>query len=351
MQNIKDLREKYNLTRKSLSILTGIPVRTIQSWELGDRVAPDYIYSLIENTLKQNIQALPEKTIIVPSNEYDTSILNSILKKDIYSLTKEDITSINAAYIAQMEIERKRKDRGGIYGYTQRTLAYNSSKIEGNQLTEEDTANLFDTEQLPMGEFRRKDVEEMTGHFLMFNYALVHIADPLSPELIKAYHRELVSGVFEYRANGYPVGEYKSRINTVSNITTSRPEDVANDINNLLSSYNSKSDIDINMIAKLHADYERIHPFQDGNGRTGRMILFKECLSKGELPLIVDDKRKRTYYDGLKVYGDTLDITTLSDYLKSCQEQFYTKLQEYMYDHSITLNTPNDLQEERNELS
>ena len=203
--------------------------------------------------------------------------------------------------IGRFQIEFKRNDRSGVYAYTQRLMAYNSNKIEGSTLTEKQTASLFDTGLLS-GEdapIRAKDVEEMTGHFLMFNEMLKTYDQPLSHKLIKEYHFKLKSGVFEDIANGYPIGEYKSRRNIVSNITTALPEDVPQRMTNLLQRYNAIRSPALMDLVKLHVEYETIHPFQDGNGRTGRIILFKECLKNGIVPFIISDARKQEYYSAL----------------------------------------------------
>lgn len=134
-------------------------------------------------------------------------------------------------------------------------------------LTEKQTASLFDTGTLASEDalIRAKDVEEMTGHFLMFNEMLKTYKEPLSHELIKRYHYKLKSGVFENIANGYPIGEYKNRRNIVSDITTALPEDVHARMTALLDEYNAAGKHDLHGLAKFHADYEAIHPFQDGN--------------------------------------------------------------------------------------
>ena len=130
--------------------------------------------------------------------------------------------------IQRFKIEQQKRDRSGIYGFTQRLMAYNSNKIEGSTLTEEQTASLFDTGTLPRSDdyYRAKDVEEMNGHFLMFNKMIDTLDEPLSEALIKAFHYELKSGVFEDRANGYAIGEYKKRPNMIGIYETALPEDV-----------------------------------------------------------------------------------------------------------------------------
>lgn len=177
--------------------------------------------------------------------------------------------------LTRFSIERKRFDRSGVYAYTQRLLAYNSNKIEGSTLTEEQTASLFDSGTLPKSDdyYRAKDVEEMNGHFLIFNKMLDTLNQSLTQELIKLFHYELKSGVFEDRANGYAIGDYKKRPNLIGIYQTVRPENVEIEMGNLLKWYESQN-VDLAILAEFHARYESIHPFQDGNGRTGRLIIF-----------------------------------------------------------------------------
>lgn len=210
---------------------------------------------------------------------------------------------------SRFHIEAERNDRGGVYALTQRKLAYNSNRIEGSTLTEKQTASIFETGTIRADGtvFRTKDVEEMTGHFTMFNYMLQTCEEELSQKLVKEYHYRLKAGVFEDIANGYPIGEYKNRRNMVSDIVTSAPEEVEADMQALLDSYNSKGSHDLRDLAELHARFEQIHPFQDGNGRTGRMILFKECLRSHVMPFIIGDERKAEYYECLnnaQIKGD-----------------------------------------------
>ena len=144
--------------------------------------------------------------------------------------------------LERFKIERKKFDRSGVYGYTQRLLAYNSNKIEGSTLTEEQTASLFDNGTLPKSDdyYRAKDVEEMNGHFLMFNKMLDTLEEPLTQELIKQFHYELKSGVFEDRANGYAIGDYKERPNVIGIYHTVRPENVAEEMRKLLEWYSNQ---------------------------------------------------------------------------------------------------------------
>jgi Fic family protein len=208
----------------------------------------------------------------------------------------------NDALIWVLKTEHSLKDRSGIYGYTQRTLAYNSNRIEGSTLTEDQTAALFEEGYLPATEefYKAKDIEEMNGHFLMFNKMISCIGESLSEDMIKSFHYELKAGVFEDRANGYAIGEYKKRTNTVGGLTMTEPKEVSKKMKELLSWYRSQKKITLSTLAEFHAGYELIHPFQDGNGRTGRIILFKECLEHDIMPFIIHNENRTQYVISLK---------------------------------------------------
>lgn len=237
------------------------------------------------------------------------------------------------ALIELMQSEYERQDRGGIYGYFQRKLAYNSNRIEGSTLSEDDTASLFETRTISSSEgviYRAKDIEEMTGHFEMFNQMLKTFEQPLSEELIKSYHYQLKNGVFEDRANGYNIGEYKGRRNTVGNLATSAPEEVHDRMSALLKEYHSQSGHSLRDLARFHADYELIHPFQDGNGRTGRMILFRESIKNELLPIIIHDADKAQYYQSLKEAQQKRNYDPLMDLMKTGQQKAYSEYQDYL---------------------
>lgn len=222
-------------------------------------------------------------------------------------------------------IEFNKRDRSGIYAVTSRELAYNSNKIEGSTLTENQTASLFDTGLLPVSDnvYRAKDIEEMNGHFLMFNHMLKTLDEDLSEELIKKFHYELKSGVFEDKANGYNIGEYKARPNIAGIMQTSLPVNVSDDMKELLIWYKN-SEKNLRTIALFHLKYEKIHPFQDGNGRTGRMILFREALKNDIIPPIIHDENRMEYIEGIKEYSDTGSSEKMYELLMKEQNK-YTK--------------------------
>ncbi len=231
--------------------------------------------------------------------------------------------------LERFKIEREKFDRSGVYAYTQRLLAYNSNKIEGSTLTEEQTASLFDNGTLPKSNdyYRAKDVEEMNGHFLMFNKMLDTLKETLSQNLIKQFHYELKSGVFEDRANGYAIGGYKQRPNMIGMYQTVRPENVTQEMNLLMDWYNNQ-EADISVLAEFHARYESIHPFQDGNGRTGRLILFRECLKDGIVPVVIEDVNRNEYLDALKEYREEESLNKLVSLFEK-EQQFYLEKCKY----------------------
>lgn len=220
-------------------------------------------------------------------------------------------------------IEFSKRDRSGIYAVTSRELAYNSNKIEGSTLTENQTASLFDTGMLPVSDsaYRAKDIEEMNGHFLMFNHMLKTLDEDLSEDLIKKFHYELKSGVFEDKANGYNIGEYKERPNIAGTMQTSMPYDVPGDMKELLNWYKN-ADKHLDTLALLHTRYEKIHPFQDGNGRTGRLILYREALKHDIIPPIIHDANRMEYIEGVKEYAEKGVSERMCSLLKKEQEEY-----------------------------
>lgn len=232
----------------------------------------------------------------------------------------------------QIVSELKSHDRKGVYAFTQKNMAYNSNKIEGSALTSEQTASLFDTGSvISDGDivYRAKDIEEMTGHFKMFNEVIKALDKPLTQEQIKYFHYCLKTGVFEDYANGYPVGEYKNRVNHVSDIVTELPENVQSRIEFLIKKY-EESNKELMDIAKFHAEYEQIHPFQDGNGRTGRAIILKQCLDSNIIPVIIMDTDKMKYYHALHAAVKENVYDKLFSFFKEQQDKYYENIKDYV---------------------
>lgn len=259
--------------------------------------------------------------------------INNILSKQFIDLTEDDQKQVVNVLLNRMMSEFKGTDRQGIYSVTQKLMAYNSNKIEGSTLTPDQTASLFDTGTIMANNeiFRAKDVEEMSGHFSMFNEMLKTLNLPLSEPLIKAFHYRLKTGVFEDYANGYVAGEYKKLSNMVGNITTAKPIEVQEAMKSLLSVYNSKQTHSLMDLVKFHAAFEKIHPFQDGNGRTGRIILFRESLRANQIPIIIKDDNKHYYYQALHKAQVDQKFDELGEFFKESQAEYFTVLQDFLH--------------------
>ena len=212
----------------------------------------------------------------------------------------------NATYTPLLCILREQKEMslgGGIYHRTQVDLAYNSNHIEGSKLTEDQTRYIFETNTIGIDDTSETlnidDIIETTNHFDAFRYLITVAEDDLSENIIKEFHKILKRGTSDSRKEWFKVGDYKLRANEVGGRETAPPELVAPQMKSLLASYNAKKDKTFTDLLDFHYRFERIHPFQDGNGRVGRLILFKECLRLGIVPFIIDEEMKMFYYRGL----------------------------------------------------
>ena len=236
----------------------------------------------------------------------------------------------------RLQIEFKKQYRSGVYGYTQRSMAYNSNRIEGSTLTEKQTASMFETGTLYVDDpdmiFRTKDIEEMNGHFKMFNYVMKCMEKPLSEDIIKNMHKNLKEGVFEDRANGYVIGGWKKRANRVSDIQTALPQEVPEKIHQLLEKYHNAEKITLYDIAKFHAQFENIYPFQDGNGRVGRMIILKQCLDHNIVPVIIRDIHKAEYNRYLNKAQHEQDYKGLEAYFEKEQKYYQESIIPMIFD-------------------
>ena len=226
--------------------------------------------------------------------------------------------------------QKASKYSGGIYHKTQIDLTYNSNHIEGSRLTHDQTRYIFETNtiQVENGETTANvnDIIETVNHFLCFDYMLDVAREPLSEIQIKEFHRLLKNGTSDARKTWFRVGDYKSKPNVVGGIETSLPKDVHTDMRNLLNQYHQKESVTLQDIVDFHYHFEAIHPFQDGNGRVGRLIIFKECLANNILPFIIEDENKFFYYRGLKEYPRVKEF--LTDTCLSAQDD-YLKMVEY----------------------
>ena len=196
--------------------------------------------------------------------------------------------------------EKEAKISGGLYHELQVRMTYNSNHIEGSRLSEAQTRLIFETNTVDVGDgISVDDILETVHHFRAIDYVIDVAEEELSEEIIKHLHYILKHDTADSRLSWFAVGDYKKRANMVGGRETAKPKDVPRRIKDLLEVYNAKKDVTIEDVIALHADFEYIHPFQDGNGRVGRLISLKECLRHKITPFIIEDSKKAFYYRGL----------------------------------------------------
>lgn len=202
--------------------------------------------------------------------------------------------------------EKSSNLKGGIYHKTQIKFTFNTNRIEGSKLSEEQTRYIYETNTL----FTEKgtnttnidDIIETVNHFHCIDYMLTIANETLSEKHIKKFHKILKLNTSDSKKEWFKIGTYKSKPNIVGGIETSMPNEVEKHMSELLKTYNKKKNIEIYDIIDFHYEFEIIHPFQDGNGRVGRLIMFKECLKNNIVPFIIEDEFKFFYYRGLTEY-------------------------------------------------
>ena len=201
-----------------------------------------------------------------------------------------------------LSAEKKTKLSGGIYHKVQIELTYNSNHIEGSRLTHEQTRYIFETNTIGLegGSVKIDDIVETANHFQCIDRIIENAKKPITEAFIKELHRTLKGGTTDARQDWFAVGDYKRLPNTVGNMFTAQPEEVAPKMKELLLEYNAKKEKTFDDLLDFHYKFECIHPFQDGNGRIGRLLLFKECLKYNIVPFIIDEELKLFYYRGLK---------------------------------------------------
>lgn len=199
-----------------------------------------------------------------------------------------------------LKTEKAAKTSGGIFHKVQIELTYNSNHMEGSRLTHDQTRYIYETNTIDAGDsVNVDDVVETANHFRCINLVIEHADDKLSEKLIKELHLVLKNGTSDSRKDWFAVGDYKHLPNEVGGKETTAPEEVPAQMAALLSDYNAEKTKTLTQLLDFHVRFESIHPFQDGNGRIGRLILFKECLRSNIVPFIISDDMKLFYYRGL----------------------------------------------------
>ena len=218
--------------------------------------------------------------------------------------------------------EKDGKHHGGIYHKTQIDLTYNSNHIEGSRLTHDQTRYIFETNTIGIENeaVNVDDIIETTNHFRCIDMIIDNARYALTEKFIKELHKTLKTGTTDSRKDWFAVGDYKKMPNEVGGMETVLPEAVSEEIKKLLAEYNSKENKTFEDILDFHVKFERIHPFQDGNGRIGRLIMFKECLKHNIVPFIIENNLKMFYYRGLKEWN--IEKGYLTDTCLTAQDKY-----------------------------
>ncbi len=224
--------------------------------------------------------------------------------------------------LSVLKEEKEQKLKGGIYHKTQVLLAYNSNHIEGSKLSEEQTRHIYETNTVGISDkaVNIDDINETINHFKCFDYIIDNANVQLNEKMIKTLHRMLKNNTSDANKTWFAVGDYKKLPNEIGGKETCLPEQVETEMKKLLDRYNKKIKKNLEDIVEFHKLFETIHPFQDGNGRVGRLIMFKECLKYDIVPFIITDDLKYYYYRGLNEWDNEKGF--LVDTCKFAQDQY-----------------------------
>ena len=228
--------------------------------------------------------------------------------------------------LQRMRQEKEAHLKGGIYHRTQIDLTYNSNHIEGSRLTKEQTRFIFETNTLGITseDTRIDDIMETVNHFRCIDYIIDHATDQITEIHIKQLHKILKTNTSDSQKSWFAVGDYKRLANEVGGEETARPEDVHKKLKSLLSKYYKIKTVTLEDILDFHVEFERIHPFQDGNGRIGRLLILWQCLQSGIVPFIITEDLRLFYYRGLQNWGHTNGY--LTDTCLSAQDNYQALL-------------------------
>ena len=208
--------------------------------------------------------------------------------------------------LQRLRDEQQTRLKGGIYHRTQIDLTYNSNHIEGSRLTKEQTRYIFETNTLGVttDNTRIDDILETVNHFRCIDYIIVHATDRITEAHIKELHKILKNNTSDSQKSWFAVGDYKRLANEVGGEETAQPSDVHQRMKELLAEYNGLEHIEFDNILDFHVQFERIHPFQDGNGRVGRLLMFWQCLQAAIVPFIITEDLRLFYYRGIQNWGN-----------------------------------------------
>ena len=312
--NIKKYRELKNLTQKDVADYLEVSTATVSKYE--------------SNSLEPNIASIKNLAKL-----FEISI--DELLADDFTLKEDEESYVASLNVLQILREQKQmKLKGNLYHNTQIVLTYNSNHIEGSKLTEEQTRFIYETNSLVTDKdsiTNLNDITETTNHFKLVDY-MIDVADKkLTEKMIKEFHKILKDGTSDSRQDWFAVGDYKKLPNEVGGHSTTAPKDVEKEMKKLLEWYSSLDIVTIYEIIEFHSRFEKIHPFQDGNGRIGRIIAFKECLKHNLVPFIIMDEDKLFYYRGLNKYQFSKEKGYLIDTCLNAQDQYMKMIKKYLF--------------------
>ena len=306
-EKIKTYRENKNMTQNEVADILGVKSATISKYE--------------SNTLEPNIESIKKLSEI-----FEISIDELLKDEEEINISKYNILDI-------LREQKRMKLKGNLYHNTQITFAYNTNHIEGSKITEDQTRYIYETNTLLAEKDSVTDLDdilETANHFKLVDYMLDIADKKLTENMIKEFHRILKEGTSDGRKDWFVVGDYKKLSNEVGGLKTTEPKNVERDMKKLLEWYDSLEQVTIKEIIEFHAKFEKIHPFQDGNGRVGRIIVFKECLKNNIVPFIILDKDKLFYYRGLNQYQSNKEKGYLIDTCLNAQDQYTEMLKYYL---------------------
>ena len=306
-EKIKTYRENKNMTQNEVADILGVKSATISKYET--------------NTLEPNIESIKKLAEI-----FEISIDELLKDEEKFNISKYNILGI-------LREQKNMKLKGNLYHNTQIIFAYNTNHIEGSKLTEDQTRYIYETNTLLAEKDSVTDLDdilETSNHFKLVDYMLDIADKKLTENMIKEFHRILKEGTSDGRKDWFVVGDYKKLSNEVGGLKTTEPKNVERDMKKLLEWYDSLEQVTIKEIIEFHAKFEKIHPFQDGNGRIGRIIAFKECLKNNIVPFIILDKDKLFYYRGLNQYQNNKEKGFLIDTCLNAQDQYTEMIKYYL---------------------
>ena len=265
---LETLLKEKNIGKTELSSNLGLSTRTVAKIAKGEKLSKSTL-----NKIAAYLNVTPESLYRIESN-------NKILQL--------------------LRDEREIQLPGGLYHELQISMTYNSNHIEGSILSEDQTRLIFETNTIDMGDgIPVDDILETVHHFRAIDYCIDIAEESLTEDIIKKLHYIIKHDTKDSTLAWFAVGDYKKRANVVGGRETTKPSEVSKSMKELLETYNTKENIKIEDIIELHAEFEYIHPFQDGNGRVGRLVVLKECLKNNLIPFIIEDSKKGFYYRGL----------------------------------------------------